>query len=510
MRAFFVRICYKIGAFGSYKIIFNKNGGFFMMKNKIHFICSMLVCGSLQCAMTPAGRSLVPQGQLPNSIAQNPAQLQAALDAGRKGKVNYVHPAAPATELHKQKMLDEEVAKTVALRTSRVEMLSKQIKVRYFGDISYTEILLDLVIPVLHIKSALYGLCIDTTGCNAECAVREFNAMYSDIPGMGEWINGTQAFPVIEELRNQNCRFNKLVSILHDNMGMFSFRNYKDVTGSTLDAMMYKKDVYPDLPKELRDYLVRKDRLEYQAYFPKGSTGIDENMNDNFAFWALENSKDDFEQLKALRNSLAFQQTSKRDSELVQQLEDYKMRLLYAGTDSPACVQAIKLMNTLYDPQWIKALNHYSNDADKFAHIDKIREHLQGRGSLDESLSALENGMKEVSFVGLAHNRYKNIMGSTVDEVMYKTHMYPTLKQFWRDYLLFKDKQKWEQHLSGWKLDRAMVFAAIDGSYGNKQELSDLENSTAWKNYLQTNNDTSKDTNFVRQHLQEYKDKAQQ
>lgn len=476
----------------------------------MYFVGGILLCGSLQCAMTPAGRglgqALVPQVQLPNPIAKNPAQLQDLLDAVHKGKVNYVYPAAPATELQKQKMLDEEVAKILALRKSRVDMLSKQIKVRYFGDISYTEILLDLVIPVQHIKSALYGLCIDTTGCNAECAVKELNAMYSDIPVMSYWMSGNETFPIIEELRSQNCRFNKLVSILHDGMGVFSFRNYKEVTGSTLDAMIYKKGVYPGLPKELRDYLVRKDKQEYQAYFPKGSTNIDENMNDNFAFWALENSKHDFEQLKALGNSLAFQQASKRDPELIQRLKDYKMRVLYAGADAPECVQAIKQLNTLYDPHFMRDLNHYSNDTDKFAYVDEMRS-SKGRASLDEFLSILENGMRGVSFFTDNHN-YKYLMGSTVDEIMYKTHLYPTLNTFWRSYLIFKDRQKYHQRFHrylDWQLDGITLERALLHSKGNKQELSDLENSATWKNYMEEYDKTAGGRWDLERILQEYK-----
>ena len=120
--------------------------------------------------------------------------------------------------------------------------------------------------------------------------------------------------------------------------------------------------------------------------------------------------------------------------------------------------------------------------------------------------------MKGVSFVGLAHNLYKNLMGSTVDEIMYKTNLYPQLNPFWRSYLIFKDKQKWEQELPDFPLDWSMVLAAIDGSRGNKQELSELENSLAWKNYLKANDDTKllkQHLQNPKQHLQQHKNKVQ-
>ena len=96
------------------------------MKRKIYFFCSALLCGSIQGAMTPAGRALVPQVQPANPVAGTPAQYSALMSAlHNKGKGHYVH----ATELpqsiaisDKQKVLEQEEEKTLALRASRGNM----------------------------------------------------------------------------------------------------------------------------------------------------------------------------------------------------------------------------------------------------------------------------------------------------------------------------------------------------------------------------------------------------
>lgn len=476
-----------------------------MKKCTIYFAYSVMFCGFLQAAMTPVGRALVPQAPV-GAVANNPAMFNALVAAAKKQKVNYVHSTqaiAPATALDMQKLLDQEVNKTLALRKSRVGILNNAIKNRYVNDMSYGELLLDTVVDVPLIKSALYAVCIDTVGCSADAAVRELNAMHTTIPGMSDWVSGTEAFPVIEELRNSNCRFNKLMTILHDNMGMLSLRNSIAVTGSTLDGMAYKNSLYPQLSETFRSYLVFSDEQEAQKRWPVGAETPERRLH-SLVLNAIAKSKHSLQELSAVGNARAFREASDKDSSLIQRLKDYKMRVLYAGTDTPRCEQAIKLLNTLYDPHWMHDLDRFANDTDKFAHVDEVRGRVKGRGSLDEALSTIESGMKGVSFVEAARSFYKNLKGSTVDEIMYKTNMYPTLKQFWRDYLTFKDEQKWEQEFPDFPLDRSMAHAAIDGSFGNKQELSELENSLTWKNYLKANDDTS----FLRQYLQEYKNKV--
>ena len=90
-----------------------------MMKHKIYFFCSVLLYGSVQGAMTPAGRALVPYAQPVNQVAHNPAQLNDLLNAlHSKGKAHYVHdvqPTPPAAALAQQKLLDQEAEKTLAL-----------------------------------------------------------------------------------------------------------------------------------------------------------------------------------------------------------------------------------------------------------------------------------------------------------------------------------------------------------------------------------------------------------
>jgi len=484
-----------------------------MMKRKIYFFCSVFLCGSLQGAMAPAERALVPQVQLPNPIAKNPAQLDALMNAvHNKGKGHYVHdvqPTQPAATLDSQKILDREADKTLALRASRVNILSNAIKSRYLNDESYVEQIVDIFGGIQPIKHLLYAFCIDTTGCSTEMAVRQLNDMHVHIRGMRDWVNDAEAFPMIEELRNNNCRFDKLFSILHDNMGIYSFRNYKDVTGSTLDAMIHKKGVYPELSSQLRDYLVRKDKEEYQAYFPKGFANIDENMNDNFAFWALENSKQDLQQLSALSNSLAFQQASKINPELIQRLKDYRLERLYANANTPICEHAIKLLNTLYDPHWTHEFDHFSNDTEKFSHVDELRGRTNERGSLNEALSRLEDGMQGVS---LAVSNLENHIGSTVDEIMYKDHLYPALNSFYRSYLIFKDKQKFHQRYPKWRdwqFDRDILLGALMHSRENRQELIEFENSFAWKNYLEKYGKEVGEPNDLGIILQQYKNKVQ-
>lgn len=472
-----------------------------MEQHKLFFFFSIFLFGCAEGAMTPTERAVVSQLQLANPIAKNPAQLDALLNAVHsKGKGHYVQPTQPtppAAALTQQKLLDQEAEKTLALRTSRVNILSNAIKSRYLNDESYAEQIIDIFGVIQPVKHVLYALCIDTTGCSTDVAVRQLNDMYVTIPGMSDWVNGTEAFGIIKELRNNNCRFNKLISILQDNMGIYSFENKNKVVGSTLDAMVYKEGMYPTLPQSLRLYLEEEDKQQHI-----GSMLL--NKNDKRMFVALYTlsamaySKHSLQELSALGNSRAFAEADGHGFNVIQRLKTYKTRVLYAGTDTPQCERAINNLNTFFDPRHMHDLDHYANDTERFAHIDRMRSSSEWKFFYEKTLSILENEMQGVSFVGLAHNLYKNLMGSTIDEIMYKTNLYPTLNPFWKSYLIFKDRQKWEQKLPDFPLDWAMVLAAIDRSRGNKQELIELENSLAWKNYLKANDDTK----LLKQHLQ--------
>jgi hypothetical protein len=250
--------------------------------------------------------------------------------------------------------------------------------------------------------------------------------------------------------------------------------------------MVLKGNMYPDLAEEFREYLMRKDKEDFLEYVPASAPHRDENLRDNTVMIALENSQHDLKQLSVLSNSRAFQEASKINSELIQRLKDYRLRRLYTNANTPTCEHAIKLLNTLYDPKWMHDFDHFSNDTEKFAHVDELRARTNERGSLNEALSTLEDGMKGADFDHLGHT-YKNLMGSTIDEIMYKTNLYPLLNPFWRSYLIFNDRQKYHQilpQMSDQELDRHMIHVAITCGYENRHELVELENSSAWKNYM--------------------------
>jgi hypothetical protein len=286
-------------------------------------------------------------------------------------------------------------------------------------------------------------------------------------------------------------------------MGIYSFSNFNTPTGSALDAMVYKKDMYSTLPESLRLYLGEKDKQKYLSAgtLKKGRWFVALSVLNSMAY-----NKHNLQELSAIGNSQAIIEGDKYHGSIIQRLKTYKTRVLYAGTDTPQCERAINNLNTFFDPRSMHDLDHYSNDEERFAHIDRMRSSSEWTHFYERTLSSLEEKMQDVSFIGLAHNFYKNLKGSTIDEIMYKTNLYPQLNSFWKSYLMFKDKQKWEQELPDFPLEWSMVLAAIDGSRGNKQELSALENSLAWKNYLKANDVTK----LLKQHLQDPKQRLQE
>jgi hypothetical protein len=152
--------------------------------------------------------------------------------------------------------------------------------------------------------------------------------------------------------------------------------------------------------------------------------------------------------------------------------------------------------------QWKHDMDRLSNEADKYAYVDKMREEWD---VVHEHLSTLESGMKGVSLV-----ENTNLMGSTVDEIMYKTHLYPSLNQLWRSYLIFIDKQKYHDIFHYWQ-DKDWDGHILNGALAtssNKQELIEFENSLAWKNYFEKHARAEEDKNVLVFMLNDLKKRA--
>lgn len=463
-----------------------------MMKYEV-FLGGALLCGSLQCAMTPAGRALAPQAQPGNQAAHNPVMLNALLDYGKhKGvKVNYVHDAQPKSidiTRSKSENLNALAEQAYQKRMCAIKILSEKIYERKDNTIDsgpQAAWYLTFGFDYAPVRAALRAFGLETYGCTINEAVTQLNQVSKHIESMQADFGGANTSVVIDEVRQQNSLVDGWFKVLHDNMGMLSLRNGHKVTGSTLDSMAYPlSSLYPELSKNFRSQLVLMDEQEAQKKWPIGAETPERRMH-SLVLNAIVNSKHSMQELSAVGHSHAFAQASNRDFTLIQRLIDYKLRVLYADVQEPSIAKAIHMLNGLFNPKHTMGMKDHTTDIDKYSFIDEIRS---DRTLYNKMCVAIENGMRGVSLIG----DRKNLMGSTIDEFMYKTNLYSELDPLWRSYFVHKDRQRYQEYYPNWddkKLDYDILLGALSRSfsigklYHSTQELIALENSEAYKNY---------------------------